>query len=53
MAQRGTTPPFPPGQRPTAFLDRDGTIIEDPGYLDDPDQVQLIPHAASAIRRLN
>ena len=44
---------FPAGKRPAAFLDRDGTIIEDPGYLDDPDQVVLIPHAASAIRRLN
>jgi D-glycero-D-manno-heptose 1,7-bisphosphate phosphatase len=42
-----------PGARPAAFLDRDGTIIEDPGFLDDPDQVQLIPDAASAIRRLN
>jgi D-glycero-D-manno-heptose 1,7-bisphosphate phosphatase len=42
-----------PGARPAAFLDRDGTIIEDPGFLDDPEQVQLIPHAASAIRRLN
>lgn len=42
-----------PGSRPAAFLDRDGTIIEDPGYLDDPEQVQLIPDSASAIRRLN
>lgn len=42
-----------PGALPAAFLDRDGTIIEDPGYLDDPEQVQLIPDAASAIRRLN
>lgn len=39
--------------RPVAFLDRDGTIIEDPGYLDDPGQVHLIPDSASAIRRLN
>lgn len=46
-------PEYLPGSRPAAFLDRDGTIIEDPGYLDDPEQVQLIPHAASAIRRLN
>ena len=41
------------GPRPVAFLDRDGTIIEDPGYLDDPEQVQLVPDSASAIRRLN
>ncbi len=39
--------------KPTAvFLDRDGTIIEDPGYLSDPDQVRLLPGAAGAIRRL-
>lgn len=53
MAHRSAPPAFPPGARPAAFLDRDGTIIEDPGYLDDPDEVQLIPDAASAIRRLN
>lgn len=47
------SPEHLPGARPAAFLDRDGTIIEDPGFLDDPEQVQLIPHAASAIRRLN
>jgi D-glycero-D-manno-heptose 1,7-bisphosphate phosphatase len=35
------------------FLDRDGTIIEDTGYLHEPGKVQLIPGAAEAIRRLN
>jgi formyltetrahydrofolate-dependent phosphoribosylglycinamide formyltransferase len=35
------------------FLDRDGTIIEDVGYLRDPGQVRLLPGAADAIRRLN
>jgi D-glycero-D-manno-heptose 1,7-bisphosphate phosphatase len=35
------------------FLDRDNTIIADPGYLNDPDAVQLMPGAAEAIRRLN
>jgi phosphoribosylglycinamide formyltransferase-1 len=39
--------------RPGVFLDRDGTIIEDPGYLHDPAQVRLLPGAAAAIRRLN
>jgi D-glycero-D-manno-heptose 1,7-bisphosphate phosphatase len=53
MANRARPDPYLPGARPAAFLDRDGTIIEDPGYLDDPEQVQLIPDAASAIRRLN
>src|SRR5439155_13418317 len=39
--------------RRSAFLDRDGTIIEDPGYLSDPAGVRLIPGAAAAIRRFN
>lgn len=38
---------------PAAFLDRDGTIIRDTEYLRDPDQVELLPGAAGAIRRLN
>lgn len=32
------------------FLDRDGTLIEDLGYLDDPDQVRVLPGAAEAVR---
>lgn len=36
-----------------AFLDRDGTIIRDTEYLRDPEQVELLPGAARAIRRLN
>ena len=40
--------------RPTAvFLDRDGTINRDVEYLGDPEQVELLPGAAAAIRRLN
>jgi D-glycero-D-manno-heptose 1,7-bisphosphate phosphatase len=35
------------------FLDRDGTIIEDAGYLHEPGKVKLLPGAADAIRRLN
>lgn len=35
------------------FLDRDGTIVEDPGFLHEPDKVTLLPGAAAAIRRLN
>ena len=34
------------------FLDRDGTINEDPGYLANPEQVRLIPGAPEALRRL-
>ena len=39
--------------RPAVFLDRDGTIIEDTGYLGDPGRVRLLPGAAEAIGRLN
>lgn len=35
-----------------AFLDRDGTINHDPGYLNDPDGVVLIEGAGSALRLL-
>ncbi len=35
------------------FLDRDGTIIEDPGYIGDPNDVRLLPGAAGAICRLS
>jgi D-glycero-D-manno-heptose 1,7-bisphosphate phosphatase len=40
-----------PAPRPAAFLDRDGTIIRDTGYLHDPAAVELLPGAAAAIRR--
>jgi D-glycero-D-manno-heptose 1,7-bisphosphate phosphatase len=40
-------------RRPAVFLDRDGTIIDDVGYLRDPSQIRLLPGAAEAIRRLN
>jgi D-glycero-D-manno-heptose 1,7-bisphosphate phosphatase len=35
------------------FLDRDGTLVEDPGYLSDPALVRLLPGVAAAIRQLN
>jgi D-glycero-D-manno-heptose 1,7-bisphosphate phosphatase len=35
-----------------AFLDRDGTIIEERGDLGDPNGVALLPGAADAVRRL-
>jgi len=36
-----------------AFLDRDGTLIEDATYLADPDRVRLLPGAVEAVRALN
>jgi D-glycero-D-manno-heptose 1,7-bisphosphate phosphatase len=38
---------------PAAFLDRDGTIIEEVGYLDRPERVELFPYTVDAIRALN
>jgi len=35
------------------FLDRDDTIIRDKNYPSDPDEVELLPGAAEAIRLLN
>ncbi|MHC4625690.1 MAG: D-glycero-alpha-D-manno-heptose-1,7-bisphosphate 7-phosphatase [Planctomycetota bacterium] len=34
------------------FLDRDDTLIEDPGYIDNPDQVKLLDGAAEALIEL-
>lgn len=34
------------------FLDRDGTLIEDPGYLNHPEQVQLLEGVAEALIEL-
>lgn len=45
-------PLAPPPRRPAVFLDRDGTIINDAGYIDDPKKVELLPGAATAIARL-
>lgn len=35
------------------FLDRDGTINHDTGYVSNPDELVLLPGAAVAIKRLN
>ena len=39
--------------RPAVFLDRDGTIIEERGYLDRLDLLELYPFTADALRLLN
>ena len=38
--------------RRAAFLDRDGTLIADPGYLGDPAGVELLPGVATALGQL-
>jgi D-glycero-D-manno-heptose 1,7-bisphosphate phosphatase len=35
------------------FLDRDGTVNEEAGYLDDLSKLRLLPGAGAAIKRLN
>jgi len=39
--------------RPAVFLDRDGTIGEEMGYVNHIDRFQVFPYAAEAIRHLN
>ncbi len=40
-------------QRRAVFLDRDGTINHDPGYISQPEQMQLLPGAGEALAKLN
>ena len=44
--QRGRAP------RPAVFLDRDGTLVVERGYLSDPDEIELLPGVARSLRRL-
>jgi len=39
--------------RPAVFLDRDGTIAEEVGYLNHASRFRILPRVAEAIRRLN
>ena len=40
-------------RRPALFIDRDGTLTEEVGYVNHPSRLRLLPRAAEAIRRLN
>ena len=35
------------------FIDRDGTLTEEVGYVNHPKRLRLLPRSAEAIRRLN
>jgi D-glycero-D-manno-heptose 1,7-bisphosphate phosphatase len=39
--------------RPAVFIDRDGTLTEEVGYVNHPARLRLLPRSAEAIRRLN
>ncbi len=43
----------PEARRRAVFLDRDGTICEEMGYVNHLSRLQIYPFAAAAIRRLN
>lgn len=40
-------------KRRAVFIDRDGTISEEVGYINHPSRFRLFPFSATAIRRLN
>jgi D-glycero-D-manno-heptose 1,7-bisphosphate phosphatase len=40
-------------RRPAAFLDRDGVLNRDSGYVHTPDQFEWIPGAREAVKHLN
>ena len=40
-------------KRPALFMDRDGTVSEEVGYVNHPSRFRLFPYAAEAIKLLN
>jgi len=40
-------------KKPAVFIDRDGTISEEVGYINHPSRFQLYPYSAEALRQLH
>ena len=38
--------------RPAVFMDRDGTVAHEVGYMVHPDRAALLPRSAEAVRRM-
>ena len=53
MERNGDFTREPPVKRPAVFLDRDGTINEQMGYINHLSRFVLLPNVAEAIRLLN
>jgi len=45
-------PPVSAG-RPAVFIDRDGCLIEEAGYINHPSRVRVLPRSPAAVARLN
>lgn len=53
MPTPSAAPPLrPPDPARAVILDRDGTLLHDPGYLGDPEGVVLLPHVGESLRAL-
>ena len=39
--------------RPAVFMDRDGCLIEEVGYINHPSRVRMLPRTPAAVARLN
>lgn len=50
LARAGTLPPL---SRRAVFIDRDGTLIEEAGYLNRLDRLRFFPFTVDAVRQLN